>query len=667
MTKPDATRRIAALRAAIAHHDHLYYVEASPEIPDRDYDAMMRELADLETGHPDLVTPDSPTQRVSGRPLECFAQVRHAVPMMSLANTYSKDELLEFDLRIGKLLAGERWTYVLEPKIDGLAVSLRYVDGVLECGSTRGDGTTGDDITANLRTIRSIPLRLACGNAPRVVEVRGEVYMPVKGFAELNRAREEAGEEPFANPRNAAAGSLKLLDPAQVATRPLDAIFYAAGQLDGRDFATHSELVAFLANAGLRTPPHFQKCGSIKEVIERLDELDRVRRGLPFQTDGGVIKVEQRALYDRLGSTAKSPRWAVAYKYEPERVETRLRDIIVQVGRTGVLTPVADLEPVHVAGSEVRRATLHNLEEIRRKDIRIGDVVIVEKAGEVIPAVTGVVAAKRPAGLLPYEMRKDCPVCAGPVTRREGEVAHRCENLQCPAQIKNWIRHYAQRGAMDIEGLGEALIDQLVDSGLVKTPADLYKLTVQQLAGLERMAEKSGGNIIAGIAASRSRDMWRVLFGLGIRHVGARSAQTLEEHFDSVEAVRNADVKRLSSVPDVGPVIAASIADFFRDERNAGLLRALDAAGVNLRRMAESHAAKGPLAGMTFVITGTIEGMTREEVSDLIRKNGGVVSGSVSAKTGYLVAGDEAGSKLDKAKKLGVKVIDKAGLLNLLR
>lgn len=666
MTRSEAEKAIAELRTALNRHNHLYYILAAPEITDRQYDKLYHDLEDLERQFPDLVTDDSPTRRVGGAPLELFNQVSHAIPMMSLANTYTKDELTDFDTSLRKRAGTEPVSYILEPKIDGLAVSLRYENGIFTVGSTRGDGRTGDDITANLKTIRSIPMKLQTPTPPAVLEVRGEVYMTRDGFLKLNETRQEAGEEPFANPRNAAAGSLKLLDPRLVAKRPLDAIFYAAGETSGISFDTHAGMLEILRSLGFRTATRFWRCQSIAEVLQAIDELEKLRHSFTYEIDGGVIKVNERGLYDMLGSTAKSPRWAVAYKYEPERAETTVKAITVQVGRTGVLTPVAELDPTPVAGSVVSRATLHNAEEIRRKDIRVGDRVIIEKAGEVIPAVVEVKLSARTGAEQIFTMPDACPACGGPVTKIESEVAVRCENLQCPAQIKRWIRHFAERGAMDIEGLGESIIEQLVDSGLVKDPADLYKLTLEQVASLERMAEKSARNLLDGIAASRKRELWRAIFGLGIRHVGAKSAQTLEKHFESMEAIASADREALEKLRDIGPVVAESIAGFFASQRNRDLITRMNDAGVTLVRSEAAVAQGGKLAGKTLVLTGTLAGFTRDEAGRRIRELGGDVSSSVSRKTSYVVAGTEAGSKLDKALKLGVPVLDEAGFVKLL-
>ncbi len=669
MNRKEAQSRIAALREALERHNQLYYVANRPEISDREYDRLYAELAALEEEYPELVTPDSPTQRVGGEPLKAFRQVQHRAPMMSLANTYNREELLAFDERIRKLLPGAACSYILEPKIDGVAIALRYERGRLVCGSTRGDGRVGDDITENLRTIRSIPLRLPAGARPTaVLEVRGEVFMSRAGFMAINREREEAGEEAFANPRNAAAGSLKLLDSRLVARRPLGVILYGVGELDGIEFKTHRDLLDALRAFGLPTPPRSWPCESMAKVLAALDELKNLRRDFPFDMDGGVIKVNERQLYGVLGATAKSPRWAVAFKYEPERAETRLNAITVQVGRTGVLTPVAELEPVFLAGSTINRATLHNVDEIGRKDIRVGDRVCLEKAGEVIPAVVGVNAAARTGKEKVFAMPKRCPVCGQEATRREGEVAWRCENLQCPAQLKRWLRHFAARGAMDIEGLGEALIDQLVDGKLVDDPADLYSLKLEQVSGLERMAEKSARNLLAGIEASKRREFWRVIFALGIRQVGVRMAQTLEQHFEDLDRLMAADAERLQQIRDMGPVAAQSIVDYFKNPHNGALVRRLQKAGINFRRMvSDAPAASSKLAGRTLVLTGTLSKFTREQAEQEIRRRGGSVASSVSRKTSYVVAGAEPGSKLEKARRLGVPVLDEAGFLALLR
>ncbi|MBU0715241.1 MAG: NAD-dependent DNA ligase LigA [Verrucomicrobia bacterium] len=678
--------RIRKLRAEIERHNHLYYVANQPQISDRDYDRLYHELEDLEKQYPQFLTPDSPTQhvgatqhmgatqhvgatqRMGGVPLAEFEQVRHRLPMMSLDNTYSQSELMNFHERLLRLLPGQVFTYIVEPKIDGVAITLRYEHGRLVTGSTRGDGTMGDNITANLQTIRSIPLKL-CGERPppAVLEVRGEVYMTRDGFVTINRVREEAGEEPFANPRNAAAGSLKLLDSRQVARRPLDVIIYGIGELEGIAFDTHAQMLAALKTFGLKIPAKFWTCRSMDAVRVALEELKTMQHTFPFEIDGGVIKVNERTFYEKLGATAKSPRWAVAFKYESERAETRLKAITVQVGRTGVLTPVAELEPVALAGSTINRATLHNADEVKRKDIRVGDQVYVEKAGEVIPAIVGVNTSARNGQERLFRMPNKCPVCGEPITQREGEVAYRCENLQCPAQLKRWLRHFAARGAMDIDGLGDALVDQLVDANLVADPTDLYRLRHESVAALEHMAATSAQNLLDGIAASKQRDFWRVLFALGIRQVGAKMAQTLEQHYTGIEPLMQATPDELQQIRDMGPVVAKNIYNYFQTAQNRGLIQRLQKAGVNLKRTAGAALKSGRLTGKFFVLTGALENFSRDQAEQAIRALGGEVSASVSKKTFGVVAGAEPGSKLDKARTLGVRVMNEAEFEKLIR
>ncbi len=659
-----AQQRIEELRTEIERHNRLYYIDAQPEITDREYDALLQELEKLEQQFPEFASPASPSQRVGGAPLDHFENVRHAVPMMSLANTYSKEELAEFDQRIRRLIPEESFDYILEPKIDGVAISLRYKNGELVRALTRGDGTTGDDVTANIRTIKSIPLRLSGMMPPAVLEVRGEIYMDTAGFAKLNKQRQESGLEPFANPRNACAGSLKLLDPRAVAKRPLDAIFYATGELDGIAFDTHAQMLEALRSYGLRITPNYWLHSSIEELLVQLDELESMRHEFTFEMDGGVIKVNERRLYGELGNTAKSPRWAVAYKYEPEQVETTLHAISIQVGRTGVLTPVAELEPVQLAGTIVKRATLHNEDEIRRKDIKIGDRVIIEKAGEIIPAVVKVVDEKRTGAEIEFSMPTACPVCGGEVEKRKGEVALRCSNLQCPAQVKNWLTHFASRGAMDINGLGESLVEQLVDGGLVKNPAELYALKKVEVLGLERMGEKSADNLIKGIETSKTRPFEKVLFGLGIRHVGKGAAAILASEFKNIDALMTANAEALEAIRDIGPIVGQSVMEYFQTPETRAVIEQLREAGVNFEQ-AEAG-GRNELEGLTFVLTGSLETMSREEGGDKVRARGGKVSGSVSKKTSYLVAGANAGSKLTKAEELGVTVLDEEQFIALL-
>jgi DNA ligase (NAD+) len=660
----EAKQRIDELRRELERHNRLYYIDAAPEITDREYDALLQSLEDLEKQFPMFGSANSPTRRVGGAPLGGFENVKHTVTMMSLSNTYSKEELVEFDVRIRKLIPEAVFDYILEPKIDGVAISLRYENGELVRAVTRGDGSTGDDVTSNVRTIKSIPLRLSDLMPPAVLEVRGEIYMDTAGFAKLNEARQDAGMEPFANPRNACAGSLKMLDSREVASRPLDAIFYATGELSGIIFETHEQMLLALKNYGLRITPKYWLSDKIDDVLERLDELENMRHEFPFEMDGGVIKVNDRRLYDDLGYTAKSPRWAVAYKYEPEQAETRLNSISIQVGRTGVLTPVAELEPVLLAGTTVKRATLHNEDEIRRKDIKIGDRVIIEKAGEIIPAVVKVVTEKRTGAEIDFNMPTACPVCGSEVEKREGEVALRCINLQCPAQVKNWLTHFASRGAMDINGLGESLVEQLVDGGLVKTPAELYALQKVEVLGLERMGEKSADNLIKGLEDSKNRPFEKVLFGLGIRHVGKGAASILANEFKNIDALMAANIQTLEEIHDIGPIVGKSVVEYFQTLETREIINQLRAAGVNFEQ--PDTGGNNELEGLTFVLTGSMESMTRDEAGDKIKMRGGKVSSSVSKKTSYLVAGEAAGSKLTKAEKLGVTILNEEQLIALL-
>ena len=668
----EVENELEELRKALHHHNHLYYVEARAQISDREFDQLLGQLEALEAAHPELVTPDSPTQRVGGAPIEGFASVTHRVPMASLANSYNKEEILEFDERVQKLIDGKAYSYVVEPKIDGVALSLRYEDGKLAVAVTRGDGDSGDDITSNIRTIRSIPMVLESETPPAVIELRGEVYMSRDGFQALNDRRREEGNDAFANPRNACAGSLKLLDPRSVAERPLDAVFYGVGELEGIDLLTHEELLIAVKAFGFRTHPVHWLVPDMQAVLDKLDELEKRKHDFPFEIDGAVVKVNQRTLYEDLGRTSKSPRWAIAYKYEPEQAETVLQDVTIQVGRTGVLTPVAELEPVLISGSTVSRATLHNEDEIRRKDIRIGDHVLVEKAGEIIPAVVRVMDEKRTGAEKSFTMPTTCPECGTPVIKREGEVAVRCPNDACPPQLKNAIIHFARRSAMDIEGLGETLVHMLVDHDLVKDASDLYTLDRTVVANLERMGEKSAERLMQGLEASKQADLWRIIHGLGIPHIGQRSSQILEEHFASLEDLAEASIEMLEKLPDVGPVVAESIKDFFASPEKQALVQRLEVRGVNLARKqaAVAPADEGPspiFSGMTFVVTGTLRAYKRDEVASLIRQHGGKTSESVSAKTNCLLAGEKAGSKLAKAKSLGVRVISETEFGDLLK
>ncbi len=666
MNQSAASHRASELHLQLNDHNHNYYILAQPTITDREYDDLLNELIALERDHPSLATPDSPTQKIGGEPLETFESVVHPIPMLSLSNTYSKQEVADFDQRITKLLAQTTHDYVLEPKIDGVAISLHYEHGILIRACTRGNGHSGDDITQNVKTIRSIPLRLRTPTPPNFIEIRGEVYMPTEGFQALNLTRLDAGEDAFKNPRNATAGSLKMLDSSIVATRPLDVVLYAVGKVDGTTFESHTALLAALSEYGCRTPPKTWVSSDIQGIIEGLDALQAMRDEFPFQIDGGVIKVNDRSLYDRLGYTAKSPRWAVAYKYEPEQAETILHAITIQVGRTGVLTPVAELDPVDLAGTTVSRATLHNEEEIHRKDIRVGDTVIVEKAGDIIPAIVRVVLEKRSGNETAFNLPDNCPVCDTPVVRTETEVAVRCDNLHCPAQIKSWIRHFASRNAMDIDGLGDTLVDQLVDLELIQTPADLYTLRIEKLATLDRMAEKSAHNVISGVDKSRQQPFWKFLFALGIRHVGAGSARRLADHYLSLEALMAADQASLEAIDDIGPIVAASIRAYFADPTALAIVQSLQTSGVQTTQPPPENKETLPLNGLSFVLTGTLPDMTRGEAGEKLIKMGAKISSSISKNTHFLVAGESAGSKLIKAEKLGVPIIDAPALSQLL-
>jgi len=676
MKLSEAQSRHAELVEEIRRHDHAYYVRAQPTVSDQAYDRLYRQLVDLEQQFPELITPDSPTQRVGGQPLEEFKPSLHLVPMLSLDNTYSREELRAFVNRVARLLPDEPLVWIVEPKIDGLAVNLRYEQGRLVCGATRGDGTTGDDITANLRTIRSIPSRLhiAAGTAaPALLEVRGEVFLTKAGFDKINAERRAAGEEIFANPRNAAAGSLKQLDPRIVARRPLDILLYGLGRVEaGPGVPTsQSEMLAWLGQLGFRTPERTWRCTSAEELMQAIAELDTLRRGFGYETDGAVIKLDSFAQRERAGFTSKAPRWAIAYKYAAEQAQTKLKAITVQVGRTGALTPVAELEPVFLSGSTISRATLHNDDYIRTKDIRIGDTVTIEKAGEVIPAVVEVVAALRTGREQAFDFPKTCPECGSRVSRtgpqdeaeEEGSV-WRCLNPDCPAQVRGRIEHWCSRGAMDIEGGGEVLARQLVASGLVRDVADLYYLKLSALLTLERVGEKSAQNFLDAVESSKARDLWRVLFGLGILHVGAGVAKALCRCYASVDDIFAASFDQLTACEDVGEVIAGSLLQWHGDGRNREILKRLRAAGVNLTSsLFQPQAAVGPFAGQTFVLTGTLPSLKREEAAAKIEARGGKVAGSVSKKTSWVVAGSDAGSKLEKARQLGVPVIDEAELL----
>jgi len=654
MSKTDA-ERIEELRERIRYHERKYYVENAPEISDHEFDALMRELAELEAKHPELVTADSPTQRVGGEPLKEFATVRHRAPMMSIANTYSAAELREFDARVRRLLPGEEIEYVVEPKIDGVAISLTYERGVLTLAATRGNGVLGDDVTANVRTVRDIPLRLATKEPPALLEVRGEIYLPFDSFRRCNEEREREEKPRFANPRNAAAGSLKLLDSRITAQRGLRFFAYAAGACEGIAFESQHQLLQTLARFGLPVNPQVKLCGTIDEVTGLIGEWDELRRTLSYQWDGMVVKVNSLAQQERLGATSKAPRGMVAYKFAPEQATSKLLRVDVQVGMTGVLTPVARLAPVSLAGTTVANATLHNFDEVARKDIHIGDEVVIEKAGDIIPEVVRV--EKRHGGP-PVGPPAACPVCGRPVTRDEGGVYYRCTYALCPAMVKQRIRHFASRGAMDIEGLGPALVDQLVEKGLVHDVADLFTLPrkVDEVASLERMGKKSAENLARSIEAAKRRDLSRLINGLGIRHVGARAAAVLAERFGSMSRLQAAGEEELVAVEEIGEITARSLVEFFAQDETRRVIEKLRAAGVNMESRGAVGGA-GPLAGKTVVVTGVLKNYTRSAIQARIKELGGRAVGSVSGKTDYLLAGEDAGSKLTKARQLGVPVL----------
>lgn len=661
-------KRIDDLRNRIEYHNHKYYVEDSPEITDAEYDALMEELRALEREYPDLVTPYSPTQRVGGKPLEEFLPVTHTVPMLSLDNTYTEEELLEFDERVQKGVGGEEVGYVVEPKIDGLGVSLRYESGIFLKGATRGDGFTGEDVTENLKTVKTLPLTLrGKKGVPRLLEVRGEVYMDREGFLRANEEREEVGEPPFANPRNAAAGSIRLLDPRITARRPLRIILYYLLEPSLHGIRTHWAALAFMKDLGFPVSRHISQCPGIRDVIRVCDEFREKRRSLNFDVDGIVVKLNSFPQQERLGSTSHHPRWAIAYKFPAEQARTKVRDVIVNVGRTGALTPVAVLDPVLLSGTTVSRASLHNEDEVKRKDVRIGDTVLIEKAGEIIPQVVRVLAEERTGKEKRFVLPSTCPVCGSLVYRPEGEVVARCTGARCPAQLKEKVRHFGSRRAMDIEGLGPSLVDQLVERKMVKDVADLYSLTREELSGLERMAEKSASNLVFAIEASRGRGLERLLFGLGIRYVGVTVAEELASHFGNIDSLARATREELEEAEGIGPRVAESVVLFFSQKENLEVIGKLARAGVSMTSKRAKRRVGGALSGKTFVLTGTLEGFTREEATALIESLGGKVVGSVSKNVDFLLVGKEPGSKVEKARQLGIKVVDEKEFLQRTR
>src|SRR6266705_3385092 len=661
-------KEIEELRQKLPYHEYRYYVLDEPEISDAAYDRMMNRLKELEAAHPELVTPDSLTVRVGGAPREGFSTVRHARPMMSLDNAFSYEALRDWDRRVREGSGQEKIEYIAEHKFDGLSISLKYEDGVLARGVTRGDGTTGEDVTPNVKTIRSIPLRVEAAvlkktKLPADFEVRGEVMMTKKAFEALNRQQEQIGGKIFVNPRNSAAGAVRVLDPAITASRRLDFFAYYL-LVDGKaPFARHSESLQALKQLRFRASDDWKLCPGIDAVIEYCEEWDGKREKLPYEIDGVVIKVNSVAIQNELGYTAKAPRWAIAYKYPARQETTVVKDIIVQVGRTGTLTPVAVIEPVQVGGVTVSRSTLHNMDEIERLGVQIGDTVLIERAGEVIPHVLKVVKEGR--NRKPFRMPKNCPECGSAIHHAEGEVAYRCVNAACPAKRKESILHFAGRHAMNIDGLGEKIVDQLVDKGLVKDVADLYSPKLEDVAGLERMGEKSAQNLLEEIEASKKNSLARLIYALGIQFVGERTGQLLAEHFSSLEELAAAKEEQLEEVPEVGPKVAARIVEFFSEAANRQLIKKLHKVGVN--PTAEKRVVKSQkLAGKSFVFTGSLANRSREEAGEIVQQHGGKVSGSVSKKTDYVVVGTDPGSKYDKAKELGVTILTEAEFENLL-
>ncbi len=653
-------KELSQLKKEIQEHNRRYYVEDSPSVSDYEYDMLMRRLKEIEKEHPELITPDSPTQRVGGQALSAFESVRHEIPMDSLQDVFSEEELCEFDNRVKTVFSDAE--YAVELKVDGLSVAVEYENGILVRGVTRGDGITGEDVTSNIKTIKSLPLSIE--GAPTRLIVRGEVFMPRDTFYRLNEEREARGESLFANPRNAAAGSLRQLDPQIAAERGLDIIIFNIQLAEGVEFETHAESLDYLKKLGFRVSPYYNTFKTEKEAFAEVTRLGELRDELPFQIDGAVLKVNRLDMRGELGSTAKFPKWAAAYKYPPEQKTTKLLDIVLQVGRTGVLTPNAILSPVHISGVTVSRATLHNKDFIAERDIMIGDTVIVQKAGDIIPEIVGVIKDKRPHDAVSFEMPEVCPVCGAPVFSDDGEAAVRCVNAECPAQRIRNIIHFASRDAMDIDGLGPAVVEQLVDNALIRDAADLYALEAEQIAGIERMGEKSATNLINAIEKTKSNDLSRLIFALGIRHVGQKAGKSLAEHFETLEALMEASEEDIKKIYDVGDAMAKSIIRWFAMDDSRLFIEKLRTAGVNMEFLGEKRGSA--FAGMTFVLTGALTKFTRSEAEERIERLGGKASSSVSKKTSYVVAGENAGSKLTKANVLGVPVITEDEFLKML-
>lgn len=684
MNKTEAKAKIEKLKSEIDRHNCLYYEEARPVITDHEFDLLLKDLIDLEDQFPEFKTPDSPSQRVGGAPLKEFKTVAHSVPMLSMDNTYSYDELREFDQRVKRGLNRSDVDYFVEEKIDGVSISLTYKNGVFNLGATRGDGRFGDDVTENLKTIRDIPLTIPklplthtlspkgrgkgegkWKKIPELLEVRGEIYMPHASFEKLNKQKEEQGEELFQNPRNACAGTLKLLDPRLVARRELSIFIHGVGVVKGAKFETQSELFEFLKSAGFKMIQHTKRAKDIEEVIQFAESFQKLRDDLDYDIDGLVAKVNSFEDRQQLGVTSKSPRWMIAYKYPAEQTETLLEDIMISVGRTGALTPVAVLKPVRLSGTTVSRASLHNQDEIERLDVRVGDYVVVEKSGEIIPKVISVNLNKRPKGLRKFRFSDKCPVCGAKVHQVKGEVAIRCMSLACPAQLKGRIKHYAMRDAMDIEGLGDVLVEQLVNNKLAKDLSDIYHLDFNEVANLERMGKKSAENLFVGIERSKSKELYRLILGLGILNVGEHSAQLLADRFRNLDRLVQASEEDLLSIREIGPTTAESIVDFFKQSGNQRIIEKLKKAGVRFDKV-EAKKQGTPISGKTFVITGTLKHYSRPDAEQLIRRYGGFATSSVSKKTDFLILGEEPGSKYEKAKELGIRILEEDEFLKMI-